>query len=132
MKEWKEFIEEEKTLYAIVPVRQEEDVIYVLELIKTYYPIYPYTNHVSTLYTLTWDGADEIRLSKRIIRSSWNGTGTEHVISLAIESLVPETPWFFNLRELERVIKSFGVKETQKMILEGIIESMVCDTLGDV
>jgi len=128
---WREFVEEEKTLYAIVPVEFEENTIYKLELIKTYYPIYPYTNHVSTLYVLEWDGADRIELSKKVIRDSWYGTGTEHIATLTLEMVTPETPWFFDLLELEKTVDEFGVKETQKLVLNALKEDVVYGVFGD-
>ena len=121
VKMWTEFVEEEKTRYTISSF-EKEGIIFKLRLVKTRYPIYPYMNHVSTVYEVSWDGTDWVEVERKVIRDSWCGTGTEHIATVRIEEVIPETPWYFDLGELEEKVKRFGVREVMEMIVEELAE----------
>jgi len=121
VKMWTEFIEEEKTRYTISSF-EKEGMIFKLRLVKTRYPIYPYMNHVSTVYEIVWDGTDWVEVERKVIRDSWCGTGTEHIATVRVEEVIPETPWYFDTEELKRMVEEYGVREVMEMIVEELAE----------
>jgi len=125
VKKWVEKEEDGKIVYVIetVPVPEEEEYTYKdLFLRMYYYPIYPYANYVCDEFHIHWDGADTIEITKRVIRDSWGGTGSEVLGTITIKELLPESPWFFVPEELENNIKKYGVKQTIEDILEAFAE----------
>ena len=119
---WKEFVEEEKTLY-LIELEDHELEGCLLRLKKVYYPIYPYDNFVMSLYEIEWDGCDTIIVESKVIRNSWYGTGTEFISRVEITFPIPETPMYFDPEELGRIVEEHGVKETMEMIVEDLAES---------
>jgi hypothetical protein len=130
---WEEFAERENRKYVIeiADASVEEDtVVYSrMRLERIYFPIYPYGNYVKTLYEIEWDSADTIVVSTKIVRDSWNGTGSEFGGSVVVEGALPETPWFFNYEELADTIEKHGVKKTMRWVLDSI-KAMAIDILG--
>ena len=119
---WREFEEEEKTLYAIEicdPSIDDDAVVYSrIRLVEERLPLYPYgDNSVARVWELRWDYADTLVLSCRIVRHDWNGTGTEWLGEVTVATLLPETPWAFDYGELRSQIEENGVRETIEMIL---------------
>jgi hypothetical protein len=131
---WTEFDEEEKTGYIIAiedaMVDEEGYVMFSrIRIERKYYPIYPYGNYVSTVWVVEWKSADTIVVSTKIVRDSWNGTGSEFGGSVVVEGALPETPWFFNYEELADTIEKHGVKKTMRWVLDSI-KAMAIDILG--
>jgi len=130
---WTEFCEKEKRAYIIeiYPERMEEnEVVYrKMRLEVKWFPIYPYGNYVATVWELEWDGADEIRLSKRVVRDSWNGTGVEYVGEVAVNVVLPETPWYYDYEELTATVEEQGARQVIEWILDDI-ENLVKEVTG--
>jgi len=130
---WKEFCEKEKRAYIIeiYPERVEDDMVVYrkMRLETKWFPIYPYGNYVATVWELEWDGADQLQLSQRVVRDSWNGTGCEKVGKVTVEVALPETPWYFYYNDLAATIERFGVKQVIEWILDDI-ENLVKEVTG--
>jgi hypothetical protein len=131
---WEEFVEEERRKYVIeiVDASVEDDVVVYsrIEMRRYYFPIYPYGNYVSTVWTIEWGGGDCISVSAKNVHDGWNGTGSEFVGEVIVETELPETPWFFNYYDLEGTIERHGVKKAMEWIL-GMIKDLAAAVVGD-
>jgi len=122
IKKWNEFDDQEKTEYVIEAYFDDES-IYELRFYRYYYPLHPHAdNYVANVWEIVAQGT-ELGVTKKVIRNSWNGTGTEvHGSIYFVEPAVDEA-WFFDPEELENTILKHGVKRTIEFIIEGFAEA---------
>ena len=51
-------------------------------------------------WRISWDRGDVIDVDAYVVRDGWDGAGRDDVGRITISTLIPETPWFFDLDEL--------------------------------
>ena len=122
---WEEFDEKAREKYVIEildAVVEEDTVVYTkLSLRRYYFPLYPYGNYASAQWEVEWDGADKLVIESHCVRNCWNGTGSEWLGRLTVETYIPETPWFFDYDSLAERIERDGVEETIESIVEDVL-----------
>jgi len=105
------WVKEEKTKYKVTWTENG------IEVTVTYYPIYPYFNHVKKVLRSYYKNGS-VCLEVYQVRQSWHGTGRDDVLDLCFDDHSTESPIFMWRTEVESIKDAVDIKEYVKGVVE--------------